>query len=103
MPREMSVGDMVLLYCTATYAEHAKTAPGIGIVTTVNHASGSYEYEYLPFRDPAPLDFLRLGFADEDRPKLLGMRHSWLFEISPESFRLVTKAAKLSRVTRKQD
>ncbi len=97
MPRELKAGDMVLIYCTSSYPGRAKTAPGIGIAKSVDHARGTYTYDYLPFQEPAPLELLRLAFTEDDRRKLLEMRHAWLFEISSESFRAVAGAVRLGR------
>ncbi len=86
---------MVIIYCTSSYVDYAKTAPGIGLVKSVDHSLGAYQYDYLPFSHPAPLDLLRHAFVPGDQLKLLAIRHSWLFEISSDSFRQVMQAVKL--------
>jgi predicted RNA-binding protein with PUA-like domain len=95
MPRNMDVGDMVLLYCTSSYATHPKTAPGIGLITAIDHNLKDFWYDYVPFEQPVPLEFIRFAITEEDQTRLANIRRDFLFQISRESFRAVTQAAKL--------
>ena len=96
MPTNMRPGDMVLLYCTTTYLSHAKSVPGIGIVTEVDHALHDFRYDYLRFAQPVPLEFLRFAMTDQDRERIANIRHDWLFQISRESFRAVMQGGRLA-------
>jgi predicted RNA-binding protein with PUA-like domain len=95
MPKNMGVGDMVLLYCTSSYAGYAKSVPGIGLVTAVDHGIKDFWYDYLAFNQPVPLEFVRFAVTDEDAIRVANIRREWLFQISRESFRAVMQATKL--------
>lgn len=95
MPRNMACGDMVLTYCTGTYHQYPKSSPGIGMVTQVDHEQKRYWYDFLPFADPVPLDFIRLCMTGPDAERLANIRYEWLFQVSRESFRAVMQGARL--------
>jgi hypothetical protein len=84
-------GDILLLYCTASYADDFMSVPGIGIVLTKN--KDSIFYRYLPFSSPISKDKIDKTFTDEDRIKFTNIRFNtyWLFDISHESFCNATK------------
>ena len=88
-------GDMVLLYCTSSYAGYAKSIPAMGLITAVDHDQRDFWYDFMPFEEPVPLDFVRFVVTDDDRSHIANMRHEWLFQISRESFRSVMQGAKL--------
>ena len=96
MPTNMRPGDMVLLYCTGTYPQRERTVAGIGFVTQVDHAIRDFWYDFMPFQQAVPLEFLRFAVTDDDKAKLANIRFDWLFQISRESFRAVAEAAKLA-------
>ena len=100
MPKEMAAGDSVLTYCTASYTGFEKSAAGWGVITSVDHEARSYTYDYVPFAQAVPLDFLRFAFTDEDNVRLANMRREFLFEISRESFAAVVAAAEQTRMPR---
>jgi predicted RNA-binding protein with PUA-like domain len=95
MPKNMDVGDMVLLYCTSSYAGYAKSVPGIGLVTAVNHGLKAFWYDYLAFDHPVPLEFVRFAVTNKDAVRVANIRREWLFQVSRESFRAVVQATKL--------
>ena len=95
MPPNMAPGDMVLLYCTSTYPGYAKSVPGMGLVTAVDHDMRDFWDDYMPFVEPVPLEFVRFVVTDGDRTHLANMRHEWLFQVSREGFRAVMQGAKL--------
>jgi hypothetical protein len=95
MPKNMDIGDMVLLYCTSSYPGYAKSVPGIGLVTAVDHGMKDFWYDYLPFDQPVPLEFLRMSATEDDQARIGNMRHEWLFQISRDSFSAVMQASKL--------
>ena len=97
MPKNMDAGDMVLLYCTSSYAGHAKSVPGIGLVTAVDHEIKDFWYDYVPFEQAVPLEFIRFAITEDDQARLANMRRDFLFQISRESFRAVTQTAKLTK------
>ena len=96
MPRNMDVGDMVLLYCTNSYSGHSKSVPGVGIVTTVNHNLKRFSYDYVSFEQAVPLEFIRFAITEDDQASVANMRREFLFQISRESFCAVTQAGKLN-------
>ena len=95
LPKNMDIGDMVLLYCTSSYPGYAKTVPGIGLVTAVDHGLRDFWYDYLPFAEPVPLEFVRFAITEGDRVHVANIRREWLFQISRESFSAVMQGAKL--------
>ena len=95
MPKNMDVGDMVLLYCTSSYVGYAKSVPGIGLVTAVDHGIKDFWYDYLAFEEPVPLEFVRMAVTEDYRLRVANIRHEWLFQISRESFSAVMQATKL--------
>ena len=104
-PRELAAGDMVLLYCTGTYRRCPQSAPGVGIVTETDWPDRSFRYDYLPFREPVPLEALRFGFEPEDAWKLANIRFDtyWFFRISAQSFRTVLQGARLGAAEEKDE
>jgi hypothetical protein len=62
-------GDILLLYCTAGYADNSVSVPGIGIVLT--KTKESIFFRYLPFTSPISKDQIDKTFTDEDRKNLL--------------------------------
>lgn len=104
-PRELAAGDMVLLYCTGTYRQYPQSAPGVGIVTEANWPDRRFRYDYLPFREPVPLEALRFGFEPEDAWKLANIRFDtyWFFRISAQSFRTVLQGARLGAADEKDE
>ena len=97
MPRNMEPGDLVLIYCTASYRQHAKAAPGIAMVTQVDHGDKSYRYDFLPFAEAVPLEFIRLCMTGPDAERFANIRYDWLFQITRESFRAVMQGARLGK------
>ena len=95
MPKNMDVGDMVLLYCTSSYTRYAKAVPGIGLVTAVDHGMKDFWYDYMPLEQPVPLEFIRMAATEEDQTHIANIRREWLFQISRDSFSAVMQAAKL--------
>ena len=100
MPRDMAPGDVVLIYCTATYRQYPKASPGIGLVTRVDHTERRYWYDFLPFAEPVPLDYIRLCMAGQDAVRFANIRREWLFPISRESFDAVMQGALLVEAAR---
>jgi hypothetical protein len=84
-------GDILLLYCTANYADNSMSVPGIGIVLT--KTKESIFYRYLPFTLPISKDQIDKAFTDEDRNKFTNIRFNtyWVFNISHESFSNATR------------
>jgi len=84
-------GDILLLYCTASYEDNFMSVPGIGIVLT--KTKESIFYRYLPFTSPISKDQIDKAFTDEDRKKFANIRFNtyWLFGISQESFSNATR------------
>ena len=87
-PEDIAPDDLVLLYCTGSYARHPKSVPGVGVVEEVDHARQSFLYDYERLSRPVPLDVLRLAFEPADAAKLANIRFNnhWLFEIEAASF-----------------
>jgi len=85
-PFPVRPGDILLLYCTENYPEHAMQAPGFGVATRIDKTV--IEYRYLPFTEPIYKSNLEQAFRPEDLDKFKNRRFStfWLFEISRESF-----------------
>ena len=84
-------GDILLLYCTGSYAAHFMSAPGIGVILTKHKES--INYRYLPLSKPIPKDYLIRSFTDEDKIKFSNIRFDnyCMFKISRESFYNATK------------
>ncbi|MEX2430982.1 MAG: hypothetical protein WD645_03580 [Dehalococcoidia bacterium] len=97
MPPVMEAGDMVLVYCTGSYQRYAKASPGIAMVTGVDHEQKRYWYEFLPFAEPVPLDFIRLCMQGQDAWRFANIRYDWLFQVSRESFSAVMQGARLGK------
>ena len=79
-------GDILLLYCTSSYIEHAMRVPGIGVVLETK--STEIHYRYLQLSRPISKYDLDNNFDLEDKNKFSNIRFSshWLFEISRQSF-----------------
>ncbi len=99
LPTGLSAGDMLLLYCTGTYKRYPRSVPGIGIVSSVEHATRDFWYDYLPLRQALPLELLRFRLSGPDQDKLANIRFDtyWFFRVSAESFRAVMQGALLGR------
>ncbi|MEX2599207.1 MAG: hypothetical protein WD533_06080, partial [Dehalococcoidia bacterium] len=93
MPSTMDIGDYVLIYCTASYTQFAKSAPGVGRVTRVDPAQKRYWYDYEPFAEPVPLEVIRLCLTGRDAQQFANIRYNWLFQISRESFASIMQSA----------
>ena len=93
MPGSMKPDDIVLLYCTASYTGYAKTAPGFGVVTTVDHTRRNFTYHYEPFLRPVPFAGIRSAMTEADLVRVANIRRDFLFPISPESFYAVSAQA----------
>jgi hypothetical protein len=50
-PFRTDPGDFLLLYCTGSYADHAMSVPGIGVV--LKTVGTEIWYRYLPLREVA--------------------------------------------------
>jgi hypothetical protein len=89
-------GDILLLYCTANYAENFMSVPGIGIVLT--KTKDSIFYRYLPFASPISKEHIDKNFTDEDRNNLADMKFNtyWIFGISNESFSNATRGVSIN-------
>lgn len=85
-PFPTEVGDILLFYCTGSYAEHAMQVPGVGIVLRVSDKE--IHYRYLPFIKKIYKDELEKYLDSAGNEKLKNIRFSshWLFEISKQSF-----------------
>src|SRR5229473_5447407 len=85
-------GDMMLLYCTAGYANHPLQVPGIGVVLRVD--SEHVEYRWIPFDQPIQKIALDVNLDSDDAAKMRNIRFSshWLFEISQQSFSKIADA-----------
>lgn len=94
-PEDIAPNDLVLLYCTGSYARYAKSVPGLGVVTAVDHLRQSFTYAYEPLSRPVPLEALRHLFEPRDAARLANIRFNnhWLFEIAAKSFRRVVGGA----------
>jgi hypothetical protein len=79
-------GDFLLTYCTAGYAEHAMSIPGIGVV--LETANSEVRYRYLPLTRMISRCELENKLDSTDKEKFSNRRFSsyWLFEISRQSF-----------------
>lgn len=84
-------GDIILLYCTGSYAEHFMSVPGIGVILTKHKES--INYRYFPLSKPIPKDYIFRSFTDEDKKKFSNIRFDnfGMFKISKESFYNTTK------------
>lgn len=80
-------GDILLLYCTDSYAKHPLSVPGIGIVLT--RFSDYLFYRYLPLSVPVGKDRIDAFFTEEDKRNFSNVRSDGfrMFEISRQSFR----------------
>lgn len=98
LPSDLMPGDMLLLYCTGTYKQYPRSVPGFGIVSEVAQEFKKFSYDYFPFKEPLPLEFLRFQITGVDLDKLSNIRFDsyWFFRISNESFSSVMKGALLS-------
>ena len=85
-PFSTEPGDFLLLYCTAGYAEHAMSVPGIGVV--LETANSEIRYRYLPLTKIISKYELENKLDSADKEKFSNIRFSshWLFEISRQSF-----------------
>jgi hypothetical protein len=99
----MAPGDVVLCYCTGTYAGHERSVPGVGIVTAVDWPARRYTYDYVPFKTPVPLAVLRNVFTETDRFKLGNIRWDSFqyFELAEVSLSAVLEVGKMAKATKR--
>src|SRR4030042_2912685 len=57
----ISIGDMVLLYCTGSYPDPQWKAPGIGVVLKIDIgiSQEEFHYQYLPFDNPIDWEIIK--------------------------------------------
>ena len=98
LPEDLLQGDLLLLYCTGTYAKYQRSVPGFGIVSEVSKEFKKFKYDYFPFKIPLPLEYIRFQLTNHDLDKLSNIRFDsyWFFRISNESFSSVMRGALLS-------
>jgi hypothetical protein len=84
-PPSATVGDVLLLYCTASYPNYHQEAPGLGIV--LKSAPHRIDYRWLPFAKPIPRSSINAGLDPQaaDRFGQLHFGYNWLIDISLES------------------
>lgn len=97
LPESMAAGDVFLCYCTGTYRRYARSVPGLGVISTVDHANGDFAYDYRAFVQSLPASLLRFRFTEADRWKLGNIRWDtfWLFEVSAASFAAVMAGVRM--------
>ena len=85
-PFPVEPGDVMVLYCTGSYAQHSMKVPGLGIALHVD--SQCIKYRWLPFEKPIPKAAIDKEFESEDAKTfgLIRFDHFWLFKISQRSF-----------------
>ena len=85
-PPSTIAGDVLLLYCTASYPNYHQEAPGLGIV--LKSAPDRIDYRWLPFAKPIPRSSISNGLDPQaaERFAQLHFGHNWLIDISLESF-----------------
>src|SRR5258708_24978419 len=85
-PFDTKPGDVMLLYCTASYGKYSKEIPGLGIVLQTDIKW--VRYQWLPFKEPIPKVTIDAAFEAADIAKFKNIRRKsfWLFEISQPSF-----------------
>lgn len=85
-PPSATAGDVLLLYCTASYPNYHQEAPGLGIV--LRSAPDRVEYRWLPLARSIPRDSLKASLDSHEATRFgqLHFGHNWLIDISPESF-----------------
>jgi hypothetical protein len=82
----LKAGDILLLYCTESYAAYPKQVPGIGV--TIRADSDRIEYRWMPFIKPLGRELIEQAFELEDHKKMKELRFNTrrAFEISKRSF-----------------
>lgn len=92
-PKDISVGDTLLLYCTATYPGYYKEAVGVGKVTNIQSTNGQTEvyYSYSALSQEVSRDAIIncLSSSEQRRFKSIRFSRNWLFEISKSSFNCI--------------
>jgi len=85
-PFRTNPGDVLLLYCAASYHGHEMDCPGIGIVLACD--SLAITYRSIPFETAIPKHKMDSAFTADDSTKFRYVRFNtfWLFEIAQESF-----------------
>jgi hypothetical protein len=85
-PFPAQLGDVMLLYCTGSYASYPMQVPGIGIVLRVDREH--VEYRWLPLTEPLSKNHVdkNLDSDDAGKMRLIHLAPYWLFEISQQSF-----------------
>ena len=104
---EIKSGDRILLYCTNRYLNRAyrKTAPGVGIVESIEtgKAIEVVKYKYAALPKPVALSSLRLDISElketskteKEYWRIFARPANMLFNISRESFQNVMKRSSL--------
>jgi hypothetical protein len=95
-PFPVAPGDIMLLYCTNGYVQHAMEVPGLGVVLDFNNQC--VNYRWLPFVDPIPKLTIDQQFDASDLSHfgLIRFDRFWLFEISQSSFSKTVGAANIA-------
>lgn len=85
-PFPAKAGDVMLLYCTASYTAYPMQVPGIGVVLAVDR--DHIEHRWIPFAQPIKKSIFGANLDPGDAAKMRDIRFSsrWLFEISQQSF-----------------
>jgi len=85
-PLAVKLGDVMLLYCTVSYAAYPMQIPGTGIALRVNRET--IEYRWIPYVDAIPTHVIDVNFEPGDLKQMRDIRFTagWLFEISKQSF-----------------
>jgi hypothetical protein len=93
---QMTIGDVLLLYCTANYPGYKMEAPGLGVVLST--ASDRVNYRWVPLVQPIARESIKasLGSHEAERFGQLQFGHNWLIEISSESFSNIMRGRSVS-------
>jgi hypothetical protein len=87
----ISLGDVMLLYCTRGYPDHDQEAPGIGVVTGIDlgKTDGIISYQYFPLHEPVSWEAVKCAVPElRDRGKRnFSRKGNWLRKIANSSFR----------------
>jgi hypothetical protein len=94
----ITAGDIVLLYCCKNYPGHYSQFPGLGVVTDIK-TSGGFNYQYLPFYHPIPVDWdtMKVAIPELAPPgnRIWRNKVNWLRQISSSSFRATIAGRKV--------
>lgn len=85
-PFPVNPGDLMLLYCTASYSAYSLQVPGVGVVLSADREH--VKYRWLPFAQPIQKADLDRNLEADDAANMRNIRFAskWLFEISQQSF-----------------